>query len=87
MSEQKDKLVHVKGSNGVECVKWLSTIQHRMDLQILGDYVDPEKTVEPKVESKTVEPKTVKPKVTRKKATTTTTTKATEAYKASNTKE
>jgi hypothetical protein len=35
-----DKLVWIKGNNGVEMVKKLSAIQYRVDVQILGDYQD-----------------------------------------------
>lgn len=33
-----DKIVWIKGSNGVCTPKWLSKIQGRVDCQILGDY-------------------------------------------------
>jgi len=35
---KNDRIVWVKGSNGVEAPKWLSSIQHRVDLEILGDW-------------------------------------------------
>lgn len=34
-----DKIVWVLGSNGVQAPKWLSTIQLRTDLEVLGEYV------------------------------------------------
>lgn len=37
---KNDKLVWVKGANGVCVPKWLSVIQHRVDLEILCDYKD-----------------------------------------------
>lgn len=43
VSTEFDKLVWVRGSNGVECVKWLSKIQFRTDLKVLLDYVEGDK--------------------------------------------
>lgn len=35
---ENDRIVWVRGANGVQVPKWLSKIQHRVDVQILGDY-------------------------------------------------
>lgn len=33
-----DRIVWVQGTNGVQCIKWLSKIGRRTDLAIIGDY-------------------------------------------------
>lgn len=38
-----DKIVWVLGANGVQAPKKLSAIQYRVDVQILGDYVEGDK--------------------------------------------
>lgn len=67
---EQDRIVWVRGSNGVETPKWLSTIQNRMDITILGPYVDGDQCYD--------DPDN-KPKTTATTTKTTTTKKATEA--------
>lgn len=66
--ELEDKKVWVRGQNGVNCVKWMSKIQLRTDLEILGDYVDGQQ--EPVVYVKKEETPAPKKKVAPKKKAT-----------------
>lgn len=36
--KENDRVIWVKGDNGVVCTRWISQTRNRMDLKVLSDY-------------------------------------------------